>query len=137
MAKILKRIIKQHRPTKDLIKSSTEYGMPSSHSTAISFFAVYLQCASTQYISDASKLELVIASLLLLLFHWFALGVMWSRVRLGHHTQSQVIVGMTLGCVSALLAFSIWQKGGLSKLVPEFLHQQLRLGWLLDMFGIQ
>jgi membrane-associated phospholipid phosphatase len=111
--------------------------MPSSHSTAISFFVVYLQCVATPYILIASEMELVTAGLMLLLFHWFALGVMWSRVRLGHHTQSQVLAGMTLGGVCALLSFTMWQKGGLSKMVPEFLNQQLGLGWLLDLFGIQ
>jgi dolichyldiphosphatase len=111
--------------------------MPSSHSTAISFFAVYLQCVATQYISVGSGTELMTAGLLLFLFHWFALGVMWSRVRLGHHTRSQVLAGMALGGISAFLSFVIWQKGDLSKLVPEFLNQQLRLGWLLNLFNIQ
>ena len=39
----------------------------------------------------------------------FAFAVWWSRIRLGHHTIEQVIVGGSLGALFALVAFPLWQ----------------------------
>lgn len=35
-------------------------------------------------------------------------AVMWSRVRLGHHTPNQVLAGATLGCLVAAAWFFFW-----------------------------
>jgi dolichyldiphosphatase len=104
-AKILKRVIKQARPVPINRKQAKKksYGMPSSHSAAICFLTTYLQCL----ISNAGALTWQ-NIIVLLFFHGFSLAVVWSRVRLGHHTKSQVIAGSLFGLSCALVAYSLW-----------------------------
>lgn len=113
VAKVLKRIIKQPRP--DSTTRKTTYGMPSSHSSAISYFAVYLQCV----VSTRAHSALTIGAVCLLVF---SLAVIWSRVQLGHHTQGQVIAGTLLGTSMAILFFSLWTHYVSYKL-PSLLNQ--------------
>lgn len=77
------------------------YGMPSSHSSAICFLNTYLQCLFNAALTWQNVIVLVF-------FHGFALAVVWSRVRLGHHTKSQVIAGSFFGFSCALVAFYCW-----------------------------
>ncbi|KAI8090240.1 phosphatidic acid phosphatase type 2/haloperoxidase [Gilbertella persicaria] len=100
IAKVLKKIIKQPRPQQT--KKKTSYGMPSSHSAAISFFTTYLQCVVMAIPGTKAKL-------FMLAFHCFSLAVIWSRVSLGHHTRAQVIAGTFLGIVCASISFMLWQ----------------------------
>lgn len=113
VAKVLKRLIKQPRP--DSTTRKTTYGMPSSHSTAISYFAMYLQCV----VFNQDSLLLTAGSVLLFIF---SLAVIWSRVQLGHHTQAQVIAGTCLGACMAFLFFSLW-KQYVSWKLPALLNQ--------------
>ncbi|KAL7334941.1 hypothetical protein PS15p_200493 [Mucor circinelloides] len=103
VAKILKNIIKQPRPLpSNEKKSKKSYGMPSSHSTAISFFTSYLTCVVLVTPTIPYKY------LLLIVFHCFSLSVVWSRVRLQHHTRAQVVAGTLLGAFLAIVAFLMW-----------------------------
>lgn len=103
VAKILKNVIKQPRPLpSNKKKAKKSYGMPSSHSTAISFFTSYLTCVVLVSPTIPYKY------LLLIIFHCFSLSVIWSRVRLQHHTQSQVAAGTLLGAVLAVFSFMSW-----------------------------
>ncbi|ORZ17742.1 hypothetical protein BCR42DRAFT_450304 [Absidia repens] len=86
LAKSLKKCIKQPRP------SGPGYGMPSAHSQIIMFVATYFQCAAYK------TTPWLVAGVSL-----FSLSVVWSRVRLQHHTVSQVLVGALVGILSALL----------------------------------
>ncbi|KAG2213516.1 hypothetical protein INT47_009190 [Mucor saturninus] len=107
-AKILKRIIKQARPPPRVTasgktqKQKKSYGMPSSHSSAIFFLNTYLQCLFNAAFTWQNICILVF-------FHGFAISVVWSRVRLGHHTESQVIAGSLFGFSCALVAFYLWK----------------------------
>lgn len=102
-AKILKRIIKQARPPRAGGKAKKKsYGMPSSHSAAIFFLNTYLQCLFNAAFTWQNIC-------ILLFFHGFAISVVWSRVRLGHHTESQVIAGSLFGFSCALVAFYLWK----------------------------
>ncbi|CAO3668379.1 unnamed protein product [Rhizopus stolonifer] len=106
-AKILKHIIKQPRPDSNRLRNKTTYGMPSSHSQAISFFATYFQQVAL-FLSPKSMFGIP-PNVFALLLDLFSFSVIWSRVYLGHHTKSQVFVGTALGIVSALGWFRLWQ----------------------------
>ncbi|KAG1173424.1 hypothetical protein G6F70_003217 [Rhizopus microsporus] len=111
-AKVLKHIIKQPRPDsyKLVSKKKTSYGMPSSHSQAMSFFAAYFQLVTmSSILPEHFRLFGLSASVLAALLSTFSLGVIWSRVQLGHHTVSQVMAGTILGTLSALVWFRLWQ----------------------------
>ncbi|GAA5823664.1 hypothetical protein JCM11251_000717 [Rhodosporidiobolus azoricus] len=62
-------------------------------------------------------------------------SVCWSRVRLGHHTKAQVLVGAGLGSTVALAWMSLWLGAdGLSTLTRRDLHRILvergaAIGW--------
>jgi len=105
IAKTLKLIIRQPRPStapataKPLVPN---YGMPSTHSSSIMYFATYISLHLFAKQLDPSSIFL-----LLLILGMTSLSVVWSRVELGHHTYSQVIAGMILGCVYAL-AWDAW-----------------------------
>lgn len=96
LAKILKRVIKQKRPSGIVKKSSLldeymesqGYGMPSSHSMTLSYFAHYVSIKYGYY-----GLPIYV----------FLLYTMISRVHYGLHTIPQVLVGFVLGLLSAIL----------------------------------
>ncbi|KAG2191912.1 hypothetical protein INT46_006794 [Mucor plumbeus] len=103
VAKVLKNVLRQPRPLpRNKNKAKKSYGMPSSHSTAISFFTSYLTCVVLVTPTIPYKY------LLLIVFHCFSLSVIWSRVRLQHHTQSQVVAGTLLGASLAIFSFILW-----------------------------
>lgn len=70
------------------------------------------------------------------MFLFGAASVCWSRVRLGHHTPAQVLVGATLGSLVAATWMTIWlgtsstfELAGLdSSIVPGFLPAWLSSG---------
>ncbi|KAH9812249.1 PAP2 superfamily-domain-containing protein [Melampsora americana] len=136
IAKLLKRFIRQPRPI-ETNKISSSYGMPSTHSSSISFFGIYLFLTSISLpihrnligflkpiLSSQSILILLdpqsddsLHHLHLLQFIRIWLGfsfltfsgiVCWSRVRLGYHTPSQVIVGSLIGTLLAFTWFTLW-----------------------------
>lgn len=112
VAKLLKSIIKQPRPDPYRLfdKKRTTYGMPSSHSQAISFFATYFQQVTMSSLLPINfRILGVPPNVLASLLNLFSFGVIWSRVYLGHHTKSQVFVGTAMGILSALVWFRFWQ----------------------------
>jgi len=135
-AKLLKKCIKQPRPT-GAKKFEKTYGMPSTHSSSIAFFGVYLSLSSLllplhprltslipfydQYVPvthsatslydyhlTSRPLERIVRLLLASFFIFGSSSVCWSRVRLGHHTKAQVLAGAGLGGSIALVWLSIW-----------------------------
>ncbi|CDH53440.1 predicted protein [Lichtheimia corymbifera JMRC:FSU:9682] len=111
-AKILKHLIRQPRPRvstqHENISSKTSYGMPSSHSQVMAFFATYCHCA----VSYVTPLTIALASILYI----FTAMVLWSRVRLGHHTLAQVSVGTLVGASMATMWHQLWQQHIMSML---------------------
>ncbi|GAA5832475.1 hypothetical protein JCM5353_003250 [Sporobolomyces roseus] len=135
-AKLLKKCIKQPRPT-GAKKFEKTYGMPSTHSSSIAFFGVYLSLSSLllplhprltsliplydQYVPfthstsslydyhlTSHPLERIVRLLLASFFIFGSSSVCWSRVRLGHHTKAQVLAGAGLGGTIAVVWLSIW-----------------------------
>lgn len=118
-AKILKRFIRQPRP--ELSKKKT-YGMPSTHSSSISFFGVYLSLCISQLKphprflpnllsrrDDTEDLSPFVRFVLTTAVLYGAASVMWSRVRLTHHTPAQVVAGAAVGSSMAIACFILWQ----------------------------
>ncbi|GAA5844689.1 hypothetical protein JCM3766R1_005988 [Sporobolomyces carnicolor] len=136
-AKVLKKFIKQPRPAGSK-KYEKTYGMPSTHSSSISFFGVYLSLSSLllplhprftsliplydRYVPPPSTiatslyfhhltshpLERIVRLSLAAFFVFGSASVCWSRVRLGHHTKAQVFAGAGLGSSIAFVWLSIW-----------------------------
>lgn len=99
--------------------------MPSTHSCSIAFFGTYLTLASL-FLSFHPRLVSLLPSAhqhwieqqavaafvrLALAAFWItaAASVCWSRVKLGHHTPEQVIVGASLGAAIAVVWLTVWQ----------------------------
>lgn len=90
---------KQRHPKR---KVKRTYGMPSTHSTSITFFMAYLllsiplYATSTRLPSERTHLIAKNVMMQLAIFAWGS-AILWSRVRLGYHTLAQVAVGAGLG----------------------------------------
>ena len=95
------RIRKQRRRR---LNFRIDYGMPSSHAQLVAFFVCYisLQLVLMEPEGSAGQWFLI---LLLQLYAW---SVVWSRIRLGRHSVSQVLVGAAIGAVYGMVWFSIW-----------------------------
>jgi dolichyldiphosphatase len=104
------------------------YGMPSSHSQFMSFFAVYLVLfLLLRHVphpksspSPLTKLERVGASILAIIG---ASMVSASRIYLNYHTPKQVLAGCTAGVISALVWF----------LFTSYLRYSGWIDWGLDL----
>ncbi|CED84311.1 Dolichyl pyrophosphate phosphatase and related acid phosphatases [Phaffia rhodozyma] len=111
-AKIMKHLFRQsrpdgHRPSrsnqvlyKNVPKSIAgipTYGMPSTHSTTISYFATYIVLTTAQIAPLQSISVLALGTL-----------ICWSRIRLGHHTAPQVIAGVGLGITFGFAHHTLW-----------------------------
>jgi hypothetical protein len=96
------RIRRQRRRGK--LNLRIEYGMPSSHAQLVAFFVCYisLQLVLMEPEGSAGQWFLI---LLLQLYAW---SVVWSRIRLGRHSVSQVLVGAAIGAVYGMVWFTIW-----------------------------
>ncbi|CAE6445601.1 hypothetical protein RSOLAG22IIIB_09391 [Rhizoctonia solani] len=111
LAKKLKRMIRQPRPVGT---DKVTYGMPSTHSAAITFYAVYIILAANllpihpAWHFPTSPYVRVIPSVISI--PW-ATGVSLSRVGLHHHTMSQVGAGCLLGAITAAVWFKLWIMG--------------------------
>jgi acid phosphatase family membrane protein YuiD len=81
-----------------------DYGMPSSHAQLVAFFVCYisLQLILMEPEVSAGQWFLII---LLQLYAWSAV---WSRIQLGRHTISQVLVGAVVGAIYGIMWFTIW-----------------------------
>ncbi|TFK42598.1 phosphatidic acid phosphatase type 2/haloperoxidase [Crucibulum laeve] len=112
--KLLKKVIRQPRPvvTSHTGRRTLTYGMPSTHSATITFFATYILLACT-YLSVHPSLPQSnwISRLFppLITIPW-ATAIVMSRVWLGHHTWRQVVVGMSYGATFAAGWFALWTR---------------------------
>jgi dolichyldiphosphatase len=88
--------------------------MPSTHSAAITFYAVYIILSANRlpihpaWHFPTSPYVRVVPSIISL--PWAA-GVSLSRVGLHHHTMKQVGAGCLLGAVTAGVWFQLWTAG--------------------------
>jgi membrane-associated phospholipid phosphatase len=107
IAKFLKHWIKEPRPhqpiveTKSLFEifhSSNDYGMPSSHTATMVYFATYATWYSNRW-------------WVLILIWAIVLFTSWSRVHYRYHTRNQVVAGALLGMVVAFLFFHFFRMG--------------------------
>ncbi|KIM88596.1 hypothetical protein PILCRDRAFT_62374 [Piloderma croceum F 1598] len=126
--KILKRILRQPRPVhKNGSHRKLTYGMPSTHSASITYYATYVPLACL-YLPihpslPSSMLTRVVPSLVV---------VPWSiliRVWLGHHTWPQVAVGCSYGLVFACVWFTAWTCGFVEygRILEQSLHTYVGL----------
>ncbi|RIA89468.1 phosphatidic acid phosphatase type 2/haloperoxidase, partial [Glomus cerebriforme] len=113
LVSILKQIIRQPRPYHATItiqpssqpaiqKQRKSFGMPSSHSAIIIYFATFI---TLQLFNVASPLVKLFSFLMVFII---GLLVLWSRVELGHHTTAQVLMGMLLGIILAVFWNNLW-----------------------------
>ncbi|KAL0946916.1 hypothetical protein HGRIS_013077 [Hohenbuehelia grisea] len=127
--KVIKRAIRQPRP-KHPSQRKLSYGMPSTHSATIMFYATYipLACANLPLhprLPQSSSIRLLAP---LIVVPWSTL-IAVSRVWLGHHTWAQVAAGSLYGVAFAAAWFSLWTRGvnehgwALEQAVNEY------LGW--------
>mmetsp|Transcript_16933 Transcript_16933/g.23685 ORF Transcript_16933/g.23685 Transcript_16933/m.23685 type:complete len:215 (-) Transcript_16933:187-831(-) len=96
---VLKQHIKESRPE---ACAHEGYGMPSSHSQFMGFFAAYCLISSIRWENNDFISHKVLGNLSIMSL---ACLVMYSRVELGYHTFAQVYVGGVLGCLFALFWF--------------------------------
>lgn len=81
-----------------------DYGMPSSHAQLVAFFVTYISLQLVLMEPEGSPGQWF----LILLLQLYAWSVVWSRVQLGSHTVSQVLVGAGVGALYGMVWFAIW-----------------------------
>ncbi|KAI0073711.1 PAP2-domain-containing protein [Panus rudis PR-1116 ss-1] len=114
IVKYAKRTIRQPRPLQRVNgKIKKSYGMPSTHSAVISYYAAYtiLSCVYLPIHPSLPNHSLtrVIPPILMVPY---AATIATSRIWLGHHTILQVAVGCTIGIVFAPFWFMLWTRVG-------------------------
>ncbi|KAF8201802.1 hypothetical protein BJ912DRAFT_946482 [Pholiota molesta] len=112
--KIVKRVVRQPRPPVNISgrKTKVSYGMPSTHSATISYFATYILLASTHLPLHTSLQPGYTWRVLppLICLPW-AVSIVMSRVWLGHHTWPQVVAGASYGIALASIWYALWVGG--------------------------
>ncbi|KAI0827372.1 hypothetical protein BC628DRAFT_1318522 [Trametes gibbosa] len=112
--KILKRCVRQPRPVVVDGRRKKTYGMPSTHSAVITFFAAYIVLACT-YLPIHPSLPASSPSITRVLPPLFvvplASTIAVSRIWLRHHTWPQVAAGVAYGLVFAPVWFRLWTCG--------------------------
>lgn len=110
-ARAIKHLLRSPRPPPpptesqpSQVRPKKTYGLPSTHSTALTFYATYLVPLLP---SLSSHLPLPIWSAQLGVIGYWVGGV-WSRVELGYHTPLQVLGGVMLGAVLAVVWRGLW-----------------------------
>ncbi|KZT02493.1 PAP2-domain-containing protein [Laetiporus sulphureus 93-53] len=112
--KAIKRLVRQPRPVKTIRgRRKKSYGMPSTHSATITFFAVYITLSCLYLPIHPSLPSRMITRVLppLIVLPW-ATTIAVSRTWLGHHTWLQVGAGCACGLIFAPIWFNIWIRGG-------------------------
>ncbi|CAG8790138.1 6454_t:CDS:2, partial [Dentiscutata erythropus] len=134
IVEILKRIIREPRPI-NCKRKKKSYGMPSSHSAIVIYFAIFISLQlytsslyeffdfiSIHTIQITSPIKTFIKLILISLFSSTALSVVWSRVALGYHTKKQVIAGMTLGFCLGVIWDRLWWRFWSKTLIGQEFH---------------
>ncbi|CAB4489550.1 acid phosphatase/Vanadium-dependent haloperoxidase [Rhizophagus irregularis] len=142
---ILKQIIRQPRPyhvtiptsQSITIKQRKSYGMPSSHSAIIIYFATFISLQLFNVTTNSSSSVKLFSFLLVFII---ALLILWSRIELGHHTTAQVLMGMLLGIIFAIFWNNLWVNYWMPfllelKLDGQLSYVELEIIWkLVDKF---
>lgn len=115
-------MIKQPRPPAPApefgnapVRPKRTYGMPSTHSTALAFYFFYLWPRLPLFTSHRwfeRTILTVITGLTL-----------WSRVELGYHTPQQVLGGVVVGAIFAVLWSWLWDNTGVPSLVQSIIDK--------------
>ncbi|KAG0259877.1 Dolichyldiphosphatase 1 [Mortierella polycephala] len=93
---ILKRLVKQARPTEYL---GDGYGMPSSHSQFMAYFSTYVAILMYRRgVAPGAVIPHIVSGLVIF---WSGM-VIYSRVHLFYHTWQQVVAGTICGCLFAV-----------------------------------
>ena len=104
--------------------------MPSTHSAAITYFAVYipLACAYLPRHPSLPDSEWTTALPPLVVIPW-AIAIVYSRIWLGHHTWPQCIAGCVYGAAFSFAWFRLWTNGlnSYGQLAETKLHDILGL----------
>ncbi|KAH8833582.1 hypothetical protein DL96DRAFT_1456291, partial [Flagelloscypha sp. PMI_526] len=105
--KVVKRLIKQERPAREEMKRS--YGMPSTHSASLGYFAAWTSLACLflplhKSLPDHPYTR-IIPPLLVLPATFVGVN---SRMWLGHHTFNQVMAGVSYGIAFASIWYALW-----------------------------
>ncbi|KAF8350721.1 hypothetical protein F5887DRAFT_940608 [Amanita rubescens] len=110
--RLVKNLFRQQRPQHEGAHQKQTYGMPSTHSTTISYFATFIVLACLRLPIHPSLPSGTATRLVppIMAVPWAILVVM-SRVWLGHHTWPQVIVGVSYGVAFGSVWFSLWTDG--------------------------
>ncbi|OBZ84726.1 Dolichyldiphosphatase 1 [Choanephora cucurbitarum] len=116
---LLKEYIAQKRPHDHL---GDGYGMPSSHSQFIWYFAIYGSLYMKRYIHLDHSVWKQLVSLAM-----FALAILvsFSRVYLGYHTTYQVMAGSLVGALFGMAWYQLCQWIHSSGLVEVVLNTPL------------
>lgn len=118
--------------------------MPSTHSSSISFFGVYLSLCiwnlrpHSRFLphllsrrGDSGDFSPLIRLILTTGVLFGTISVCWSRIKLTYHTKEQVIVGAMVGSSIAVGAFVLWQSQlqGYAKMVEGIVESLMIDGW--------
>jgi len=108
---VVKRTIRQPRPP-NRRKLKVSYGMPSTHSAAVSYCAVYIFLGCL-YLPIHPTLPSGLYTRILppLISFPCVITVFMSRMWLGHHTMPQVVAGISYGVTFASMWFALWTRG--------------------------
>ncbi|CAL1694012.1 unnamed protein product [Somion occarium] len=112
VVKLMKKVLRQPRPVNPLPgHQKGDYGMPSTHSGVISYYAAYsiLACKYLPIHSSLPDTPLTRVLALLVIIPWAA-TIAISRIWLGHHTWQQVTVGCSLGIMFTPIWFLLWTR---------------------------
>jgi len=111
--KAVKRIFRQPRPVHlNPTHQKITYGMPSTHSATITYYATYVPLACLYLPIHASLPQSTLTRVVppLIVVPWASL-ISISRIWLGHHTWPQVTVGCSYGLAFACVWFIAWTHG--------------------------
>jgi len=123
VGKGLKLILRQPRP--ENARKSWTYGMPSTHSTVIIYYATYITLASL-YLTPTTPYSSLPQLLPPAIVVPWAATIACSRVWLGHHTFAQVAAGSAVG-MSFGLGWFWWWNHGAEELAGEVTSRGLEL----------
>ena len=99
---VLKQIIKEPRPLRAGQHVLVKYGMPSSHSQFMGFFASYALCYLFLVARPERREDCIMRLIYAVIVVVAAVFVCYSRIYLFYHTIQQVCVGVSLGTVVGL-----------------------------------
>jgi len=103
---VVKRIIRQPRPP---LGSKKTYGMPSTHTATMAYYATFITFAAI-YLPLHPSLPGLARAIPVVVLPWAAL-VATSRVLLGHHTWAQIAAGCGCGITFAAVWLLLWTHG--------------------------